>query len=118
MLGLSSAFLGAGVPAVVASLWPVADGITAVLMERFYAELASGQSPAVALAVAQRDLRDNPETAHPFHWAGFVVVGDGAALVDLETRPRIGRPAAMLLIAFGVGLVLFIARRRKPGAAD
>ena len=118
MLGLSSAFLGAGVPAVVASLWPVADGITAVLMERFYAELASGQSPAVALAVAQRDLRDNPETAHPFHWAGFVVVGDGAALVDLEGRPQLSRQVGLLLIAFVVSLVLLLLRRRLTRTDD
>jgi CHAT domain-containing protein/tetratricopeptide (TPR) repeat protein len=113
VLGLSSAFLGAGVPAVVASLWPVSDRITAVLMERFYAELASGADPAQALAAAQRDVRTNPETAHPFHWAGFIVVGDGAAVVELEARPQMGRPAGVLLAAVVVGLVLLTWRRRS-----
>jgi CHAT domain-containing protein len=74
-VGLTRAFLHAGAGAVVATLWPVEDEATAVLMERFYRELAAGVEPARALALAQRALLTERATAHPFYWAGFVSVG-------------------------------------------
>lgn len=113
VLGLSSAFLGAGVPAVVASLWPVADGVTADLMEAFYNGLAAGYGPAAALAAAQNEMRRNAATAHPFYWAGFVVIGDGAIAVDLETRSRFGRLGGIFMVALVAGLGLLVVRRRR-----
>jgi CHAT domain-containing protein len=76
-VGLSRAFLHAGAKQVVASLWAVDDWSTAGLMERFYQGFESGSGPARALAQAQRTLLAAPATAHPFYWAGFVVVGGG-----------------------------------------
>jgi hypothetical protein len=115
VLGLSSAFLGAGVPTVVASLWPVDDAVTTTLMERFYVELYFGHDPATALARAQDYVRADPATAHPFHWAGFVVVGDGTVAVDLEIRRRPG-PVAGVLISTGmvIVLILFFRKRLRP----
>ena len=31
-----------------------------------------------ALDDAQRGLMDDPETSHPFYWAAFIILGDGA----------------------------------------
>jgi CHAT domain-containing protein len=116
VLGLSSAFLGAGVPVVVASLWPVDDRVTTILMERFYEGLSRGNDPATALAVAQTAVQSRPATAHPFHWAGFVVVGDGTGPVPLEIRRRPG-PVAGFFIAMGmiIVLVLLVRNRLRPG---
>lgn len=74
-VGLTRAFLHAGAERVIATLWPVDDWATAALMERFYIELASGIDVRLALARAQRALGAERATAHPFYWAGFVVVG-------------------------------------------
>ncbi|HEV8151176.1 MAG TPA: CHAT domain-containing protein, partial [Gemmatimonadales bacterium] len=74
-VGLTRAFLSAGARHVVATLWPVEDRATAVLMERFYRAFGTGSDPAAALARAQRDLLRAPTSAHPFYWAGFVTVG-------------------------------------------
>jgi CHAT domain-containing protein len=74
-VGLTRAFLHAGARRVVATLWPVDDWATAALMERFYAEMASGARASDALARAQRALRAERATAHPFYWAGFIIVG-------------------------------------------
>jgi CHAT domain-containing protein/Tfp pilus assembly protein PilF len=74
-VGLARAFLSAGAQHVVATLWPVEDRATAVLMERFYGAFGPGTDPAMALARAQRALLAAPTTAHPFYWAGFVAVG-------------------------------------------
>jgi CHAT domain-containing protein len=58
-VGLPSAFLQAGAPAVVGSLWAVNDLSTALLMKEFYRRhLAGGQPIAVALRGAQLWLRD------------------------------------------------------------
>jgi len=58
-LGLATAFLQAGVPAVVAALWQVNDRATSLLMKRFYYNhLIESMSPAQALRKAQLWLRD------------------------------------------------------------
>jgi CHAT domain-containing protein len=74
-LGLTRAFLHAGAARVVATLWAVEDRSTADLMEEFYDRRAEGAADATALAQAQRNLLAANATAHPFHWAGVVLVG-------------------------------------------
>jgi CHAT domain-containing protein len=74
-VGLSRAFLSAGAAQVVATLWPVEDRASADLMEHFYEHFTAGADAPAALAGAQRVLLVAPATAHPFYWAGFVVVG-------------------------------------------
>jgi tetratricopeptide (TPR) repeat protein len=112
VIGVSSAFLSAGVPAVVATLWPVDDQTTATLMGLFYDELARGRTVAAALGRAQSVVRSQPVTSHPFYWAGFVVVGDGNTIVPLRPRSRWSRfwPVAALLPALVLGG--FLLRRR------
>ena len=76
-MGLARGFLAAGAARVVASLWAVEDRATAELMGRFYRELlAGGRPPAAALRAAQLDLRRHLRWRDPYHWAGFVLVGD------------------------------------------
>jgi len=74
-VGLTRAFLHAGARHVMATLWPVDDWATAALMERFYGGADVAADPAGALAEAQRALLSARGTAHPFYWAGLVVVG-------------------------------------------
>ena len=114
VLGLGSAFLVAGVPAVVATLWPVDDRATCCLMERFYEELATGRCAAAALARARRALRRDPVTAHPFHWAGFVLIGDGSLTLDLHPRrPAWVLPASGAALLLAVALAAAFAHRRR-----
>jgi CHAT domain-containing protein len=75
-VGLVRSFLSAGASEVVATLWRVEDRATADLMSRFYQDLASGEPARSALAAAQREMLDDPATASPFYWAGFVLVGN------------------------------------------
>lgn len=91
VLGLSSAFLAAGAPAVVATLWPVDDSVTARMMKIFYDGLSSGHSAAVALGLARSAIRSEPATEHPFFWAGFVLVGEGNTTVELVPLPNRSR---------------------------
>lgn len=72
-LGLARAFLAAGAGSVVATRWPVGDA-SGRLMGTFYRNLAAGHSTSSALREAKLALRADPATAHPFFWAGFVLV--------------------------------------------
>ena len=77
--GLVRAFIGAGARSVVASHWPVPDDYDAT--KRLISGLTNarqGQPLAGSLAQAQQGLMDDKRTSHPFYWAAFIILGDGA----------------------------------------
>ena len=81
---LTSAFAVAGVPATLATLWPV-DSETSrrVVTATFERLRGEGLGPAEALAEAQRAFLAAPPGKawlHPRFWAPFVVLGDGGRL--------------------------------------
>jgi CHAT domain-containing protein/Tfp pilus assembly protein PilF len=99
LVGLSRAFIHAGAPSVVASLWKVSDDSTVQLMRNFYQNMRS-MPKAEALRKAQLDLMKSTvhftvtragggmiqpaqkgseeviECSHPFFWAPFILLGD------------------------------------------
>jgi hypothetical protein len=80
--GLVRAFIGAGGRMVIASHWPVPDDFNAT--QRLISGLFTapvGTSTATALREAEQRLMDEAATSHPFYWAAFAVIGDGAAPV-------------------------------------
>lgn len=76
LTSLADAFSVAGSNSVVASLWPVADSSTQILMEHFYTGLRDGKSISAALQAAEVKVLSDPKTAHPFYWAPFTLIGD------------------------------------------
>ena len=70
----------AGARSLVMSLWKLPDRETADIMEGFYIRWLDGEEKAAALRDAQlaliADLRARHGAAHPFFWAGFVLIGD------------------------------------------
>ncbi|HEY1145643.1 MAG TPA: CHAT domain-containing protein, partial [Allosphingosinicella sp.] len=76
------AFVGAGGRSVIASHWPVPDDYDATnrLISGLFAA-APGTPTGAALRAAERGLMDKAETSHPYYWAGFAIIGDGAAPV-------------------------------------
>ncbi len=77
LVGLTRAFIYAGTPNIVATLWKVQDESAKILMTDFHQNIKEGMDYAEALREAQADLRANPEYAHPYHWAPFVLAGSG-----------------------------------------
>jgi CHAT domain-containing protein len=80
VLSLARAFLAAGVPTVVASLWDVGDRDSVPLFDSFYLRLRQGRSPADALRDAQLALLADASrqgAEQDFTWAAFEVVGSG-----------------------------------------
>ncbi|WP_245647699.1 CHAT domain-containing protein [Novosphingobium lentum] len=93
--GLVRAFVGAGARSVIASHWPVPDDFNAT--KRLIGGLIDakpGEPLAQALADAQVSLMDDPNTSHPFYWAAFIILGDGAKplvpAAHAETAPATG----------------------------
>jgi CHAT domain-containing protein len=76
IMGLTRAFMYAGTPSVVVSLWRVSDESTCLFMQTSYGHLKAGDTRDVALQKAMRELREVPEYSHPYFWAPFVLVGD------------------------------------------
>ena len=88
-VGMTWAFFLAGARSAVASQWNVASASTAGLMIRFHRALRSPAPPspfgkAEALRAAQLALLRQPSTAHPFHWASFVLIGDTAGTAGIR----------------------------------
>lgn len=73
LIGLSRAFMLAGVPSVIATLWEIRDGPSRMLMEHFYARLAEGDDKARALRAAMRRVKEL--YPWPVFWAGFILIG-------------------------------------------
>lgn len=88
-MGLSRAFIYAGSPSVLVTLWRLADLVARPEMESFYAALKTGTAgKAAALRQAQieiiRKLRAGELKTptgrrlveHPIFWAPFVLIGE------------------------------------------
>ncbi|HEY0556882.1 MAG TPA: CHAT domain-containing protein [Thermoanaerobaculia bacterium] len=76
-LGLSRAFIAAGVPVVIASHWDTNDEPSSRLLLLFHESLRAGVDPLTALRQAQLDLLRGPDRslAAPHAWAAFQVTG-------------------------------------------
>jgi CHAT domain-containing protein len=74
---IARAFLVAGVPTVISTLWRVGDESSMVLMERLHRELERGMDAADALREAQLQMLSSAtlRDRRPNAWAAFHLVG-------------------------------------------
>ena len=82
--GLARSFFDAGTRALLATHWPVSDGLTARIVRDFYTGLRAGKSMTAALRDAQAALRSNPATSDPVFWGAFVLIGDAERALDTQ----------------------------------
>ena len=83
MSALARAFFYAGARSLIASYWLVDDAAAGRLTTKATQLFLTGTPRAQALGQAMRELRTGGEQipdewAHPFYWAPFVLIGDGA----------------------------------------
>ena len=77
---LANAFLAAGAEAVLGAIWPIPDAKMVAFNGAFYdAALASPGNVGTWLRAAQRRIRDDADTAHPYFWAPFVALEGASA---------------------------------------
>lgn len=77
-VGMARAFISAGVPLVVASLWPVDSNATGELMISFHRHRSQPKmSTAEALRRAQVEMIRSPDRRNqmPYSWAAFIAIG-------------------------------------------
>jgi CHAT domain-containing protein len=72
LLGLQRAFLYAGTPEVITTLWQVDDRATYVLMREFYENL---KTHPTAQALRQAQTATMRHFPHPFAWGAFGLTG-------------------------------------------
>lgn len=84
--GLSRAFLSSGSRSVVASLWNVNDESTSRFMKAFYGFLTEGKTKQEALRLTKIRMSGSGDW-RPYHWAAFVLIGEGDAAVPLHGSP-------------------------------
>jgi CHAT domain-containing protein len=78
MMGVARAFLAAGAPLVIASLWKVDSQVTAKFMDGFHARRTKpGMTTARALCEMQREMlkKGSSTDRRPAAWAGFISLG-------------------------------------------
>ncbi|XP_077353544.1 tetratricopeptide repeat protein 28 isoform X2 [Festucalex cinctus] len=88
LLGLTGAFLSAGVRCVCVSLWPTPAPASKLFMQTFYAALLAGAPSSAALSGAMRTLHNNKDFAHPSNWAGYLVIGSDVKVNGPESAVR------------------------------
>ena len=82
VLGFPRSFLSAGSSALIASLWPVADEATPILMTTLYQQLTQGADLQKAMQAGQLAVLAQPRMAHPFFWAPFNLMGNWRIVLD------------------------------------
>ena len=114
---LARAFMYAGVPAMVVSLWQVNDASTSLIMQSFYKNLAKGMDKASALQEAKLTYIKNADdiAAHPAFWAPFIQLGDSRPITVATKGPS----SLLWWLAGGIGGLLALGgiaflMRRKP----
>jgi CHAT domain-containing protein/tetratricopeptide (TPR) repeat protein len=76
-LGIAGIAFQAGARSTIASLWNLDDQSTAVLMSKFYQELADKKlTKAEVLRRAQLALLHNPKYKRPMFWASYILLGN------------------------------------------
>lgn len=112
---IGRAFAQNGCPNLTMSLWPVDEGSTSRLLERYYENLEMGMAKGTALHQAKLDYLQqtgDPKLKHPFRWSGFVYYGQDTPLA-LQATSWFRWPywlGATLVIA---GIFLFVFRKKR-----
>ncbi|BAZ08577.1 hypothetical protein NIES4071_03820 [Calothrix sp. NIES-4071] len=74
VIGYERAFMTAGVPSLIGSLWDINDEATILLMTQFYKNLFTNHNKPQALQQAM--LTTKQKYPNPRDWAGFTFTGD------------------------------------------
>jgi CHAT domain-containing protein/Tfp pilus assembly protein PilF len=97
LVGLSRAFLYAGTPSLICTLWPVDEVSTRILVQKFYQELSAGAGKAQALQRAQIHLQNLAMRDFDDIWLGWAA--DRLVYARIEAMAKgvkAGTPAGLV----------------------
>uniref|UniRef100_A0A8D0D4F0 Tetratricopeptide repeat protein 28 n=1 Tax=Sander lucioperca TaxID=283035 RepID=A0A8D0D4F0_SANLU len=109
VVGLTRAFLAAGVQCVCVSLWPVPIAASKLFTHTLYTALLNGTKASAALTEAMKTLQSSKHFSHPSNWAGHMLIGTdvklnspmslvGQALAEILQYPERARDALRVLL--------------------
>ena len=117
VISLGRAFMYAGCPSILMSLWEIEDKASVELIRDFYQELSRGKRIDESLRTAKlRFLSDaDPLTAHPYFWSGYAAIGSIEPVAHNQWLVRF--MLVILILASGTGTVTFLRKfiQRKRG---
>lgn len=116
IVGLSRGFFQAGCKSLLATLWSVSDKTSLKVIDGFYSNLQDGKSKSESISQTKRAYLQETKGmwAHPFFWAGYIVIGDDEPL-QLSIRP-ISNYGWFIGITLVLGIGLFIGAHKILGS--
>jgi CHAT domain-containing protein/tetratricopeptide (TPR) repeat protein len=112
---LARAFMYAGTPSLIVSLWHVNDGATSFIMKEMYQNLTQGMSKPKALSQAKLTYIKNSEgnVSHPAFWSPFIQIGNTQPVhVSMKGGNTIWLIGAGVILLF-LGVFAFSRRKKK-----
>jgi CHAT domain-containing protein/tetratricopeptide (TPR) repeat protein len=108
VMSFARAFLYAGCPSTINTLWKADDHSTAEILSRFYTYLDEGDSKSRALQKAKLDfIKDHPIYRNPAYWSHIVIMGNADALYKKK------QPWIWVVLLTGLGATSFFLTRKK-----
>ncbi len=110
---LGRAFMYAGVPSLVVSLWQVDDIATSNIMKEFYEYLANGLSKSEALRLAKLNYLNNVSglQAHPAYWSPFIQIGNSEPIKIQRKYTYAPWYIGLVMMCLVAGLIFWNRRR-------
>jgi CHAT domain-containing protein/Tfp pilus assembly protein PilF len=108
VMSLARAFMYAGCPGIVMTLWVIEDKSGVKIMTEFYRALSRGRAKDAALRKAKIKFIEeaNLTQAHPFYWSAYICVGNTDPLFIPTTLIRI----IVISVLTGVAILWIIKR--------
>jgi len=114
VLSFGRAFIVAGCPNLVMTMWTVDDKSSQKLMVSFYKSIITGSGIADALQKSKVHYLSEADElhAHPHYWAGFIELGQNQEL-NLSSRKSI-TVYFFLLFFLTILILIFIQTKKNP----
>jgi hypothetical protein len=110
-MSFARAFLYAGCPSTINTLWKADDKPTSEILKTFYLYLGKGYSKDKALQKAKLDfIRNNPIDRNPAYWSHLILTGSRASLFK-QKQPLFWW--AVFVIPCATILLTTVWRRKK-----
>ena len=114
VMSLSRAFMFAGCPNIVMSLWRASDQPSSEIMGQFFEYLDSEYQKDEALRMAKLDYlqKSDPVQSHPAYWASLALVGNDTPLMHGNDNTALW----VIFITSGIsifGFILYILKKNR-----
>ena len=112
VMSLARAFLYAGCPSIIMTLWNVEDVSSSVMMIEFYKNIKNGYSKDEALRRAKISYitQADPLKSHPYFWLGYVSIGKQTPLFKSKAGYFVG---LIIFVILAIVLEKWYFKRKK-----